>query len=440
MISDVLSLGLINGVDCMMSPPRCVQRNVVAATGPSGRKRRRSSGGIHTNIPIVDHVVPVSRCDVQGVIVNVERRAGSTLYLLDDGTGLLDCIRWENYDDDVYTLPPLVEASETNCAGPEYGVGDQVRIWGRIRLVYVGAGARAIDLAVSANGEEDDNSVVERHEIPKDVVREIAVVSMKEAIILGKRNMDCLDCEAAHWLGAIHLGKRIAISGPSSKETKNGIASCQQNLKHSCNALIEPVRNGGNVMDLLGDDIMSRVAGVGSECPCNLRHKEPLLYCHCQATLEPLDPSQNFRDALLVKLISEEQGMSSGPLHFGYGAVLKDKTLFEIAKQTVSKTPNPAANARRLFVNTFRALRDDGIIHLIDESMDIYMLISRKGVLEPYLLEKQIVLGKDSSTSSNSTRLMKPPSYLRNVPHKRLKLVKRALSSKRMREETPPIL
>ena len=180
----------------MMSPPRCVQRNVVAATGPSGRKRRRSSGGIDTNIPIVDHVVPVSRCDVQGVIVNVERRAGSTLYLLDDGTGLLDCIRWENYDDDVYTLPPLVGASETNCAGPEYGVGDQVRIWGRIRLVYVGAGARAIDLAVSANGEEDDNSVVERHEIPKDVVREIAVVSMKEAIILGKRNMDCLDCEA----------------------------------------------------------------------------------------------------------------------------------------------------------------------------------------------------------------------------------------------------
>ena len=80
-VIDVLTLELKDGINWMPSPP--------------------SEGA---------YVSPVSKCLLVGYIVYAaERRDGSMVYVLDDGTGLLDCVHWPSDTQDMYQLPPLEE-------------------------------------------------------------------------------------------------------------------------------------------------------------------------------------------------------------------------------------------------------------------------------------------------------------------------------------------
>lgn len=115
--------------------------------------------------------------------------------------------------------------------------------------------------------------------------------------------------------------------------------------------------------------------------------------CHCQATVEPLDSHFEFRDSLLTLLIQMEQrDESTTPLRFQYKA---------IAQQFKA---NP-----RLVRNTFRSLRQDGILYLLDATSDTYLLISRR-VLAPFV-------GRER------------PEYLAKVPQVRLDYLRRSTTS-----------
>eukprot|EP00531_Pseudo-nitzschia_arenysensis_P019755 CAMPEP_0116123018 /NCGR_PEP_ID=MMETSP0329-20121206/4524_1 /TAXON_ID=697910 /ORGANISM="Pseudo-nitzschia arenysensis, Strain B593" /LENGTH=131 /DNA_ID=CAMNT_0003616905 /DNA_START=190 /DNA_END=582 /DNA_ORIENTATION=+ len=49
---------------------------------------------------------PVSKCLLVGHIVYAaERKGGSKVYILDDGTGMIDCVHWSTDVEDPYHLP-----------------------------------------------------------------------------------------------------------------------------------------------------------------------------------------------------------------------------------------------------------------------------------------------------------------------------------------------
>lgn len=469
LIGDVLSLGLINGVDCITSPPRYEDEkrtyNKQNQQSP-GRKRRLSDATSSTAtasslIPIIDHIIPVSRCNICGFIVNMERRANSTLYLLDDGTGLIDCVAWEDDSDGVYSLPPLVDTYHPgntvgygSSSGGTFRVGDSVRIRGKIRCISVGTETRTVVVAPVGDGIDGTTSVKhrQRYEIPIKAVREITVATIERT--LDWRSNIGLDEEVVHWLKSIQFVQRVELrdDGEKMRRYRNVSVNREQPVYNildedhvrNCKELLEPIRNGADVLHLLGNNIVSRVEQsdrivvtdddygawrlFGPDCSCNLPHKEMLLYCHCLATSESLDPRQSFRDALLKRLVEMQSKKPSMPLKFQYGQLLKDAGLFAVASHIVAATSNPAANARRLFVNTFRALRDDGIFHLDDQESDTYLLISRSGVLEPYLSQ---LLDKDSSALERSMRRVNPPAYLKKVPPNRLRVVMKNLVAKK---------
>lgn len=459
LIGDILSLGLINGVDCIMSPARYENihhTNDKAQNESSGisagRKRRRPDPDVKSSfeIPIIDYLVPVSRCDICGFIVNMEIRANSILYLLDDGTGLIDCLAWE---DDSDSLPSLVDTHArhaTGCSGKIGGstfrVGDAVRIRGKIRCVTVGGETRMIDVAPVENGVVDSAKMQrQRYEIPINVVREISVATIER--MLGWQSISGLDGEIVHWLKCLQLGRRVDLVGRTGeiKNVDRPVAHemFEEDNFRDCQELLEPIHNGAGVLSLLGKDIESRAAQMGAtdlaedddgawrlfgpDCSCKLLHKDILLYCHCNSTSAALDPRQAFRDVLLEYLVDMQNKEPSKPLKFQYGQLLKDETLFAAATNTVATTTNPAANARRLFVNTFRALRCDGIIYLEKEESDTYLLITRSGVLEPYLSR---ILDKDLSTLERSMWRLNPPPYLTRVPGNRLRFVMKNLIAK----------
>jgi hypothetical protein len=201
--------------------------------------------------------------------------------------------------------------------------------------------------------------------------------------------------------------------------------------------------------------------------------KRELLYCHCIATAEPMDPNYVYRDKLLWELLSMEHHNSHiqqinandqdnyfveegelqlprresnrdryYPLRFSYQSLLEDKELNRIAKEVISSlnldpTSDTVSAARTAFTtksymatqqqvnqlvrNTVRALRQDGILYLVDPTKDIYMLMSKWNVLGPYIQQSLQCRDHFERTKFHSQR----PDFLQHVPSARLQLVKR---------------
>lgn len=332
MVCDVRNLELVEGVLCLRLPNECL--------------------------------IPVSKCEIHGVITNIQRQAhGAVLYLIDDGTGLLDCLHFENDENDIYSVPPLTGGRPTVLtSGYETSknmLGDMVSIRGKLRVVELLEEYHYCEVHVSSIETFEPTTRAQ-------------------------------NANACHWLRCIQQQRQ------ADQRPKNGIQ------------IVQALQ-----LTLPAEDDLDDGGYFGNACTCDhVVHKEQLLYCHCHAKPEPLDPSFIFRDALLSLLIQmEQQQQPQSILHFYYKAICTNEQLANLAQEVVSNKTSLSTTCQvhRLFINTFRALREDGVIYLLDADTDEYMLLSKSQVLEPYLLQKSKV---------GNTQY--PPKYLRHVPKKRL--------------------
>lgn len=440
-------LGLVEGIDCIVvkkaknecqhgirksNEPKSSEKNEGASQVPRKRKNV-DDDNMKSKIPRTESdvlFIPVSKCELQGVIVNAERRSnGACLYLLDDGTGVVDCIAWA--DNAVYSLPPLVPQAEEiiSCR-----VGDIVRVLGKIKCVSIGHVRETVNL----NGRV--------WEI-RDCAREVQVTCISRLQRFGERHSTSMDTQLNHWLRCLQFERRAVIRIAADFSIGGPTGQC--NYLEQKSVMADPVLNGVDVLSLLGSEIASkafqradfpatndaygawRVFGVG--CQCDLPYKDSLLYCHCQATVVPLDPHFKFRDALLNLLLEMEAEAScswrtdpsNSQLHFRYKTIVSNSSLQKVATQTVSKDSNLAVQLDQLFLKTFGALRKDGIISLLDNELDTYLLISRKHVIDPYC--RKILARTSSSLLERRILVSKQPTHLSNVPSARINYVKKML-------------
>jgi hypothetical protein len=353
-------------------------------------------------------LLPLTKVRLVGTVVCAERRSnGAVTYVLDDGTGLVDCLHWR---ENPFDLPPLLDGE-----GADEGVlpvGSLVRILGRLECLSI----HAADVEkISVHGVAVES--------PR-CIREVHVSVMEELTAT-------LDALARHWL------------------------ACRLRLRSN--------QNAQEILNVLGPEIAAQVADrenlpavddmcgewrlFGIRCRCRVAYKYALLCesvvctsvvanasvyvtniciqlpdCHCQATMEPLDPQLRFRDNLLEQLISTEKQLAdSEPLRIQYKNICNDERLLKVASEVVGAS----GDTRRLLMNTIRALRKDGILYLLCPDSDTYLLISEARVLKPYIGK---LSSRDFEDALEREALKKQrPAYLASVPKARVDLVKRRI-------------
>jgi hypothetical protein len=80
-------------------------------------------------------------------------------------------------------------------------------------------------------------------------------------------------------------------------------------------------------------------------------------------------------------------------LEFYYNSIYDDAELQTLATDVIQHTKDPKINLRRLYTNTFKHLRNDGVLCLLDVDADIYLLMSKDRVLMPAILQLEIENG-----------------------------------------------
>lgn len=347
------------------------------------------------------HHVPVSKCVLVGLIVNALIRSsdGATLYVLDDGTGLIDCLSWTNNNqDDLFYLPSLL-ANGDEIQTKKVGLGDMVKIFGKIQCVTIQEG----------NCEEKETFVV----------REI-LATMVERI------SDSADAneEARHWRACAERESNL-----TNNPTKfNAIGY----LKLLGPQITQQVREGRHLP--AADDKLGEWRIFGTSCSCTVAYKDELLYCHCLAKVEPSDPQLVFRDALLQHLL-RVQSSHAKKLVFPYKGIKINTQLRSVAFSVISNNNGKCSNNQskmkvmvdRLMLNTIRALRHDGILYLAEVKADQYMLVSRRWVLEPYV-RAELASKRKSNLPRNFINLEGAP-YLSKVHRDRLLYIRRCISN-----------
>lgn len=384
LIGDLVSLPLINGVDCFVSQTAS-SREIDADRG-------------------AQTIVPLSKVLLQGILTAIDRRPnGCILLVLDDGTGSIDVRYWDNsHQSGAFDFMELQKPADA------FAVGDYCEVLGKIKAMT--AGTKYFCTWV--------DSSVDAPDVRLGCVREVHASSV---CVMNQR----MNGEVVHWF------------------------KC---LKFSQDVHQQKVKSGTDLLPLLGDSIVSSILSadytVESEssnilerncCQTPQRFKRALLYCHCEGTIEKLDPMFRYRDALLNKLLATETKLqtssqseyhsytedcidllgcksdcfASPPLLFSFESIYKDEELSSLAKDIVSSTLVPEANARQLVQNTFRAMSNDGLISLFDTDADLYLLLSVDRVMEPYLC------GSLSGAM---------PFFVRNISKKRMNRLRRCLS------------
>lgn len=412
-IADVSNMKIVGGVNCLV---REIQNDSDSNTNTS-----------NTNNKSIQ-CFPVSRCMLVGTIINAEEKANNSyFYVLDDGTGFIDCLEWGQGENTIYSLPNLMDGfkgSSAGCKGSnqtsqedEFRVGDIVRVMGRLECVSVSEATTELKLVGQNKTFEVRDCIHELH------VNKIEKLTGSAPTSTSTTHND-LDWEANHWV------KTIAETEPALNSQQ------QQGLRHANHVLewlgptiradVEKKRNFPSA-----DDTDGAWKVFGASCQCDLPYKDMLLYCHCQAKAEPLDPNFVYRDKLLSvlllmernyheRLVDNETRMqlsASLDFRFQYRTISNHTQLCGVAAQVTSPTSTgqPSMQSGGLIIATFRALREDGILHLLDEKSDTYLLISRKSVLAPYL----------ERSTGRKQKGRGPPTYLQNVPYARLQYLKR---------------
>uniref|UniRef100_A0A7S2PCG8 Uncharacterized protein n=1 Tax=Leptocylindrus danicus TaxID=163516 RepID=A0A7S2PCG8_9STRA len=249
-------------------------------------------------------------------------------------------------------------------------------------------------------------------DLGNEIVREVHITTIQ------KEDVTLRNTETLHWLQCIHTGRRVT-NAPLMRNLfpKSSEAKIFPSMREDSN-FFHRMRNGNDMGKMLTDQTAIHPDKLhpgwqcfGPNCDCNLYHKDRLLYCHCNASFEPLDPGYRFRDALLKRLLNLEESVpGKKALFFLWKLINEDEFLSELSKRIVGDNEK----TWRLLRKTFSALQNDGIIYLNDEEKDEYMFISRARVLEPYT---------DDADASLFSKNCNVPSYLSNVPRARLKFV-----------------
>lgn len=335
--------------------------------------------------------VPIMKCLLVGVVVSQTIRAsdGANLFVLDDGTGFVDCLTWaSNTEGDMYYLPVLDPQMASNHSQDEVKLGDVVRIHGKIQCV----------------------AIREHHSVIKEV----------QVILLDKVSRG--DVEVEHWQACIRREEAM-LRQPDDFTA----AKYLQILGPKISGQVKERR-----MLPSESDQAEEWRVFGASCTCELAYKQELLYCHCIASFEPLDPTLQFRDALLECLL-ELQSKQQQAFTFCYRDLRLDEKLESVANTILLSNekggqPKPQIGVQldRLFKNTFRWLRTDGVLFLANDRLDQYLLLTKKWVLEPYI-RQQTRKGSSLSGSRNFIRTSDGPPYLDKVRPEKLLYVKRCL-------------
>ena len=393
-----------------------------------------------TSIP---HILPLSKVLLRGIATAIDRRPnGCTLIVLDDGSGSIDCRYWDNDDNSggsAFNLPALLAEHEpTNKQRRDqcrFIVGDMLEVMGKIKTLTAGSKANIDECKLSSSSDHDST------EVPLDVrygcIREVHASSVC-LINKGETRMaNQWNGEMIHWLKCMNFVKQQQCNGTNKQSS---------------------VRNGKDVLPLLGDVISTSIIGDGTTssdciildkangsnnilhrkcCQTSHRFRSSFFYCHCEASLEALDPNLQFRDALLNRLLDMEaklQQMSDTlfptsaedcldllgidqtdtlppPLLFTFESIYRDEEIINIATTIVSSTSAPEANAQRLIRKTFAALTNDGILSLYDHEQDLYLLVSRTRIIEPFLQSSGLGFGGFG---------VPQPFFIQSVPKKRI--------------------
>lgn len=426
-IIDVINLKLVNGINCLQSTKRRGKRKRTSASLSSitlspEEETNNSVGnvddddvGCDDNDVEKETFIPVSKCTLVGVIVSAEVRSdGSKLYVLDDGTGLMDCVDWsssiptsyDNRSQNIFQLPSLFSIDpvedEQNLQRNRrslFEIGDLVQVLGKINCLH------------------REESATTRTTI---IVREIKVTMMDKLEYPSTGICSSYDPQTNHWIQACNFLRSIDKS--PEKYTPQGILeSCGPDIASQ----VAERRYLPSADDTIG---AWRVFGIS--CHCKLSYMDELLYCHCQAKVESLDPHFAFRDTLLHELLRMQQKKTK-KLVFTYQEIKTNEKLQRLAVQQVSKNqvgPTAVSNPKmttagtttttlngrqqrqktvaplvdRTFRNTFRALRHDGIIYLMDADSDNYLLITRGKVLEPFVRRQQYEQRANKKPSASS--------------------------------------
>ncbi len=521
------SLTLLNGVDCLLSG----KQKHSDKPDTSDCDDSASTFSCTKNIPPKKQqevqILPLSKCEIVGVVQYCHYKSNGSLNLiLDDGTGLCDCIGWIDEDN-------MMQEDEfgSSCL-PR--VGDLVRVRGSIRvlskldsdperkrIVPVSLGTYTttkgtttctVDQEVSSQCHGTNTSTIKYYEGWK-CIREVRIHNIH---VFDER--DKWDEEAAHWLRCMQFRQRMdlamhtnsSVKGTTSNgdyENSNDGDPCRNTTTNT------PVLNGLQVLNALPDyykknflnlgasrvddddasganttvremqsDERLLVRYFGRQCTCDdnakvdiKSFKNRLLYCHCIATREKLDPDLIFRDALLTKLLALEDDDQNATqekdshLHsssskkkdarldapwrsllFGFQSLYDDFSLHSIASETVSKTSDPTLNIRRLYTQTFRHLRKDGVLYLLDEATDTYLLLSKDRVLLPTIddviaAEEQMERDLNQSRQNqelgllhSTTRVIEPPSvptFLESIPMSKMRLIRRLVAIQRTKSK-----
>ncbi|VEU40222.1 unnamed protein product [Pseudo-nitzschia multistriata] len=370
-VIDVLNLKLKDGINWMSSPPAKE-----------------------------DFGTPVSKCLLVGYVVYAtQRRDGSMAYVVDDGTGFIDCVHWcSNSNDnteDIYHLPSLSDDLDDHRDHGPFHVGEPVRVYGKIECVASTTKKTTKTSTKSHNGNGDEVLVV--REIQSNLMERVE---------------DILLVESHHWM-------QLCSIDPVD------IRSCLEAVGPQIRSQIE------NRINLpAADDTSCSWRVFGMSCRCDLPYMEDLLYCHCQSKAEAMDPSYRFRDALLIALLSM-QSKTASMLKFKYKDIRNNDSLELLALKELSQQKRTENNVSidKIFLKTFRALRHDGILYLLNSNTDEYLFITRSKVLEPFvrtLVSNEI--GASKPKNSNFVSYDKAPAFISRVHNERLLYIKRLIN------------
>lgn len=410
-IGDLTALPLINGVDCFLTP----------------RRRDESSDESERHNPSCSqwHILPLSRVLLRGVITAIDRRPnGCTLIVVDDGTGSIDCRCWDDSSNSAFHLPALLPQHQQSLHrnGLRYDIGDSVEVMGKIKTLTAGNTSSIVNLSEKAEATS--------MEVRFGCIREVHATTVN---VIDTRQLSAANVwnsEAVHWLKCINVQNEIRKENTTMK-------------------------NGKEVLSLLGKKVSSSILRDGESssmgciknvlqrqcCQTPVRFRRALFYCHCEATLESLDPEFCFRDALLNHLLDCESqihcienslhqsatedcmdlfGIDASseippPFLFTFQSICSDEHLLSIARGLVSQTNLPEGNLQRLIRRTFAAMTKDGLLSLYDEAEDLYLLLSCNRVLVPYLKRSR---GIDDGGFVRPN--ISEPFFIRTVPRKRL--------------------
>jgi hypothetical protein len=451
--------------------------------------------------------LPISKCTIVGTIVYMERKPnGCIMYVLDDGTGLIDIVNY--VDDDFHTLPSLTGQKDHKDNIAVFEPGDLVRVFGSIQSVSIVQTPTqrqeliAMQVVAAVPNTVPGDSFLRRdfsttcpiiagtstsREIHASLITSIAATS----ICCSRGKSNSVNREYEHWMDCVRFLQQQNEKSISGTLLSQSGSSSFQDLR------LPTWNNALDVFQFLGSEILTKVVDrntllsanvakdidddasdawrvFGVHCLCtNTVCKRDLLYCHCIATPDnafTMDPSYRYRDALLSKLIQAEADASASSFQrlksieeirddiineievnekcyqylFQYSTIVTDEELNRIAQEQIHKarcnnmstcvdsgighkSNQLIGDMHRLIRSTFRALRKDGIIFLVNADTDTYLLLSRTGVLEPYI-RTVLALHKLSAETCARYNEAKPrPKYLDHVTRARLQFVRRCL-------------